>query len=459
MKLLDFLFGWTGYDPLFFFLSGITIILNVTLLLLLQYVPLRCFLRVRLRTAVLLNVGLVVLCAGFYLWAPVLLSNTGIGQAVGLGLYILLFMPLSFFLFRGYAAQNLFMIAYANCMCVFVLGIGNWLEFSFGEVLFPGINSVVAVLARLVLFPIVLPLCICSLKKMFSAWSGVTAASFWITVWLIPVALSVLTMFSGSARTLTDANSLSFLLSRILSIFALLTCTNLMTSIMKREQKTAAAQTREQMMDVAGRTRDKSYTEILSAWDATNTTRRDVRMVLEQIMACTQRGDYDKISAILRERMEGLDASPERFCENEAVNALALHYVALARAEGIRVTYHLAIPKKAGRVQNVDLSRIVGNMLENAIEACCRMECGERYIQLKSIIQNDMLVLVMDNSFDGEFVVLPNGRYVSRKRKSGVATGLSSIETVTDRYDGTALFEAGNRVFKTSIRLDMVGTQ
>ena len=73
------------------------------------------------------------------------------------------------------------------------------------------------------------------------------------------------------------------------------------------------------------------------------------------------------------------------------------------------------------------------------------------------MLRDDMLVLVMDNSFDGNVEELPDGRYVSRKRESGVATGLSSIQALADRYDGTALFEPEGRVFKTSVRLDMSG--
>jgi hypothetical protein len=38
-----------------------------------------------------------------------------------------------------------------------------------------------------------------------------------------------------------------------------------------------------------------------------------------------------------------------------------------------------------------------------------------------------------------------------------VATGLSSIRAVAEKYGGAAVFETGDRVFKTSVRLDMAG--
>ncbi|MDL2273194.1 hypothetical protein LJC34_01370 [Oscillospiraceae bacterium OttesenSCG-928-G22] len=165
----------------------------------------------------LLNAGLTAVCAVFYLCVPSLLGSATTGQIVGLVLYILLFMPPSFFLLRGCALQNLFVIAYANCQCLFVWGIANWMEFRFGDVLLPGVNSVVAFFARLVLFPIFLPLGIRALKKLFAAWGYGEAQSFWKAVWLIPVALFPLALLSGTADTLTSANSLSFLLTRLFS--------------------------------------------------------------------------------------------------------------------------------------------------------------------------------------------------------------------------------------------------
>jgi sensor histidine kinase regulating citrate/malate metabolism len=98
-------------------------------------------------------------------------------------------------------------------------------------------------------------------------------------------------------------------------------------------------------------------------------------------------------------------------------------------------------------------------MFENAIEACRLMEYGAMQIRLQSKISGDMLVFGMNNSFDGEVRRLSDGDYFSRKRESGVATGLKSIRSVAEKYGGSVKFEAVDRVFKTSVRLDMASEQ
>ncbi|MCL1855725.1 MAG: ATP-binding protein [Clostridia bacterium] len=447
----------TVYDPQGFYLFGINVLLNILFGLTLQYYPLRRFLRVRPRTAVLLNAGLIVLCAGIFFVFPPLLSSAGVSQIAATVMYIALFIPLAFCLLKGCAPQNLFASTYVWCLSLFVLGVGNWLEFRFGDLLLPGTGAV-ALLARLILIPIFLPLGVRTLEKMFKAWSGNESNPFWRVVWLIPAAMFAITMLSANAWTLTDANSIIFLLTRILSVSALMTCVAMMTGIMSREREMATARMREEMLDTVTRAQDKSHVKILSEWEAATVARQDARTAVEKILNHTRADGHAEISCLLLERMEGLElTAPLRLCENEAVNALAAHYSVIACEEGIEVSCRLDIPKQAGRVRNVDLSRIVGNMLENAVEACRRMDRGARSIRLKSMLRDDMLVLVMDNSFDGNVEELPDGRYVSRKRESGVATGLSSIQALADRYDGTALFEPEGRVFKTSVRLDMSG--
>jgi signal transduction histidine kinase len=311
---------------------------------------------------------------------------------------------------------------------------------------------------RIAIILILIPFGVRSLNRIFTAWSVLEASPFWKVVWMVPAALYTITMLSGNVLTLTEVNSLPFLLTRILSFGALQTCVVMMTGFMHRAKETAQAKMREEMMVTTGKAHDQSHADTLAAWESMNTARNDGIRVTECILAYAQAGSHDEIRGLLHERMTELNTlSPKRICENEAVNALAIYYANMAEREGIDVTYKLDIPRQIGRIQNVDLSRIVGNMLENAIEACLRMDYGTKKIRLQSMIAGDMLVLGMRNSFDGDYEILSDGSYVSRKRESGVATGLSSVCSVANKYGGSVKFEAKDREFITSIRLDMVG--
>lgn len=422
-----------------------------------HFLPLRAYLRVRPRTGMLLGGGLLLLCGVVYSLIPALRADLGAALAGAAAVYCLVVLPSAFFLLKDQGWQTFFICLHQMCLSAFFLGVGNWIGLWAEQGRVAHLENL-WLAVRILVVLLGLPLSLRSLNRLFAAWSGGEAASFWKVVWLIPASLFMLNMLSGTRWNLTLENSLVFLLTRLLGVAALLACCAMMTAIMGQEREMAAAQMREQMMDTADTARAESHAQALTAWENTHAARQAAAAAVERILSCVKTGSHDEIAALLGARMEGLaSAAAGRLCENEAVNALALHYAAIARQEGIEVSFRLDIPRQAGRVQNVDLSRIVGNMLENAIEACRRMEYGAKRIQLKSIVREDMLILVMDNSFDGALAALPDGRYVSQKRESGIATGLSSIQSVADRYGGTALFESDDRVFKTSVRLDLAG--
>lgn len=424
-----------------------------------HFLPLRAFLRVSPRTGGLLGGSLLLLCGAAYVLIPVLRTDLGTALTGAAAVYYLLVLPSAYFLLKGQGRQTFFICLHQMCLATFMLGVGSWIGLWAEQSRASHLENlwlVVRVLAVL----LCLPLSLYSLKRLFAAWSGTEAASFWKVVWLIPAALFTLNMLSGTRWNLTAENSMAFLLTRLFGVAALLACCAMMTGMMAQERELAAARMREQMMDAADTARAKSHAQALTAWENTNAARQEALAAVEHILSCVRTGSHDEIAALLGEHMEGLAlAASGRLCENEAVNALALHYAAVARQEEIEVSFRLNIPRQAGQVQNVDLSRIVGNMLENAIEACRRMEYGARRIQLKSMIREDMLILVMDNSFDGDFMQCGDGLAVSRKRESGIATGLSSIRSVANKYGGSVKFEADGRVFKTSVRLDMVGVE
>lgn len=138
-----------------------------------------------------------------------------------------------------------------------------------------------------------------------------------------------------------------------------------------------------------------------------------------------------------------------RLCENYAVNAVAVYYASAAEAQNIRTNLQFAIPAELEQMMESDLCIIVGNLLENAVEACTRMTEGERFIRLDSCLKCGILSITVDNSFCGS-VRKKGGIFLSSKRE-GEGTGLSSVTAVAKKYDGAARFETKDGVFQVSV--------
>ena len=66
----------------------------------------------------------------------------------------------------------------------------------------------------------------------------------------------------------------------------------------------------------------------------------------------------------------------ERYCRNDVVNAIICYYASLARDSGIEFEAGVDYPDDCP-VSDTDITVLLGNLLENAVEAC-RQEAVER---------------------------------------------------------------------------------
>ena len=106
------------------------------------------------------------------------------------------------------------------------------------------------------------------------------------------------------------------------------------------------------------------------------------------------------------------------------------------------------VPRKTQEISDSNLCIIVGNLLENALEACEQITEG-RSITFTSRLQGDFLFIAMDNTFNG-VVKMQGEQYISHKRNE-IGTGLVSIRSVVEKAGGKAKFEAKGKVFQSSV--------
>lgn len=187
--------------------------------------------------------------------------------------------------------------------------------------------------------------------------------------------------------------------------------------------------------------------------------RHDMRHQLKVIGELCGAGDTIKLGEYVRGMTDNLTGlREEMYCANYAVSAIAAHYLGLAESEDVAVDVRLDIPEDTGNVPAMDLCVILGNFLENAVEACRRMERGNKFVRVRSRIAGDTLSIVVENSFDGLWRV-KNGTYLSRKENAEAqdreGVGLSSVRAVCLKHRGLAQNEIIGDVWKSSALVHM----
>lgn len=175
----------------------------------------------------------------------------------------------------------------------------------------------------------------------------------------------------------------------------------------------------------------------------------DTRHHLVAITSLGKSGEYAELLRYADDLIEKCDAAvSRRFCQNSAVNAILSGYIERAEQRNLSVSVDMELPENIG-INRYDLCTVLGNCLENAIEACQRISphsplYHQRYIDIRGRWDNDRLVLRIKNACDTAGSGHPS--LESSKGELG-GIGLQNVLNVVERHWGSMSTEFGDSCF------------
>jgi two-component system sensor histidine kinase AgrC len=121
---------------------------------------------------------------------------------------------------------------------------------------------------------------------------------------------------------------------------------------------------------------------------------------------------------------------------NVMVDAILNSKLSLAKNRGIAINAKAVVPKEI-TVSEIDLCVIIGNLLDNAIEANMRGEDEvRRFIRVYIDVKADQLYISVTNASSGGRAKKVQGRYVSSKEGKNHGFGLMRVDRIVDKYGG-----------------------
>ena len=183
--------------------------------------------------------------------------------------------------------------------------------------------------------------------------------------------------------------------------------------------------------------------------------RHDIQNHMLCIKSMIEKGSYGaayEYASGLYSRI--VSARHHKFCENSIADILLSAKYDEIRSAGITLNTHIELPASLP-LDDLDLCILLGNLLDNAIEACRRIdgEKASRTISIRGGLKGTNLLLSVRNSYNG--VLRRNrGRYESLKKNRKVSgLGLFNVRDVVERHHGTLDIQHDSSIFSVSVLL------
>ncbi len=154
----------------------------------------------------------------------------------------------------------------------------------------------------------------------------------------------------------------------------------------------------------------------------------------------------EELKGIIRK----LDSCEEKiYTSNNIFNTILNSKIQTAESKGIESNISVLVPRQ----MNLDYSEtglLVGNLLDNAIEACEKAHPPNRKITINIAYKERMLILKITNSKEAVPAVLDKS---SKADSQSHGIGIYSVKEVVKKYNGMIEFEDKGNTFEVSVIL------
>ena len=189
--------------------------------------------------------------------------------------------------------------------------------------------------------------------------------------------------------------------------------------------------------------------------------KHDMKNTISLIMQLAA-GKEEELQAYLEELNQAMDRLEFRFKTGNTVVDTLLnmkYHEITSTVPDLRMDVEgLQFPEKLF-IQSYDIGIILGNALDNAMEACRKLKAkepdAEAFIRISSFQKRELFFLKMENSFDGRLGRRRREEFpmTDKADRENHGIGLANIKSTAEKYQGTMDFKVKGRVFILSVMM------
>ena len=184
----------------------------------------------------------------------------------------------------------------------------------------------------------------------------------------------------------------------------------------------------------------------------------NMRHHFRTLISLSERQEYEKLQEYLRKYLEEWEnVSSRLISRNPIIDSILGYYIAQAEEKGIQVQKNIEI-KEHYPFDMMDLTVLLGNALENALEACSQCSSDTKsFIRIQMGQRKQTLLIKIENSCENRKNVSCYGDKIpkSSKPERMYGYGISSMQMIVINYLGSLEFWEDGEIFTVRMVLNI----
>lgn len=302
-----------------------------------------------------------------------------------------------------------------------------------------------------ILYSLTLPLLIHFFRKIAHQLYQNNESALWHTIWLPPCLFSIITLVFTNTYLQNNAENWRFLLSRICLLICIIVIYYVLLRSIDSLQKQAVLEEQNRQAENLLKVERQQYQYLQEYTQEFRRARHDLRQHLHTIQVILNTHNEDALRDYIKKYGDSLPKDTfHYYCSNFAINSLLNYYTEQFAEKNYCFEVYADFPQNMP-VPEPDLCVIIGNLLENARNACLAQESPFIRIALK-YSEPSAITILIDNTSPAPPEKSNDGCLLSQKTNGGVGT--QSVLHLAKQYNGTAEFQWKSGMFCASVFLN-----
>lgn len=198
---------------------------------------------------------------------------------------------------------------------------------------------------------------------------------------------------------------------------------------------------------------NRHYDEVEAMYRKMRGWRHDYHNHMQTLKAYMIMNQYEEIEHYLNQLEDDLDTVDTVLkTGNVMVDAILNSKLTLIQERNIKVDATAVVPGDI-TISGIDLSVLIGNLLDNAMEACMQLPEEDRFIRVYIDIIKKQLYISITNSTVGK--VKKSGERFLTSKEGNHGFGLLRIDSIVEKHGGFINRQSESGVFATEVMLPL----